>query len=398
MGAWAVIRRRTRIIWRLAMAFTGLLGGMWLGDQLVPRHKVSLGDERPAISRLAEPPGAPQTVLLLGLDQPKVSPPPAKGEVQLMLLARVHPEDGIELLQIPTELKVLLPGQQLKPLSDLYGIGGVALTSDVVAQLLGGDGDPIRPDRYLLVSLGGLEQAIDTMGGVPVLLREPIRYQDKTGGLSINLQPGQQWLNGEQTNQILRYRGEGTDGRRRLRQEQMLMPLANRLADPTVVPALPDLLQQLSKSSNTNLSQGELLSLLSAGLQDPGRMRISRLPLQLEDEQPRLDHAEAAIVLQDWQQERSPSSDDTLVSVMGSDPGATARAVTQLQRGGQPVQEALQPLEAAIAATVIRYGNNRDEALEVRKLLGLGEVEQGPTPPGSGVVVLLGQDWTAAMP
>ena len=398
MGAWAVIRRRTRIIWRLAMAFTGLLGGMWLGDQLVPRHKVSLGDERPAISRLAEPPGAPQTVLLLGLDQPKVSPPPAKGEVQLMLLARVHPEDGIELLQIPTELKVLLPGQQLKPLSDLYGIGGVALTSDVVAQLLGGDGDPIRPDRYLLVSLGGLEQAIDTMGGVPVLLREPIRYQDKTGGLSINLQPGQQWLNGEQTNQILRYRGEGTDGRRRLRQEQMLMPLANRLADPTVVPALPDLLQQLSKSSNTNLSQGELLSLLSAGLQDPGRMRISRLPLQLEDEQPRLDHAEAAIVLQDWQQERSPSSDDTLVSVMGSDPGATARAVTQLQRGGQPVQEALQPLEAAIAATVIRYGDNRDEALEVRKLLGLGEVEQGPTPPGSGVVVLLGQDWTAAMP
>ena len=127
-------------------------------------------------------------------------------------------------------------------------------------------------------------------------------------------------------------------------------------------------------------------------------MRISRLPLQLEDEQPRLDHSEAAIVLQDWQQERSPSSDDTLVSVMGSDPSATARAVTRLQRGGQPVQEALQPLEAAIAATVIRYGNNRDEALEVRKLLGLGEVEQGPTPPGSAVVVLLGQDWTAAMP
>ena len=397
MGAWADIRRRTRIIWRLAMAFSGLLGGMWLGDQLMPRRTVSLRDERPAITRLAEPPGAPQTVLLLGLDQPKVSTP-AKGEVQLMLLARVHPEDGIELLQIPTELKVLLPGQQLKPLSALYGIGGVALTSDVLAQLLGGDGDPLRPDRYLLLSIGSLEQAIDSMGGVPVLLREPIRYHDKTGGLSINLQPGQQWLNGEQTSQLLRYRGLETDGRRRLRQEQLLMPLANRLADPTVVPALPDLLQQLTQSSNTNLSQGEFLSLLSAGLQDPGRMRISRLPMQLEDDQLRLDRSEAAIVLQDWQQERAPSSDDTLVSVMGSDPGATAKAVARLQRGGQPVQEALQPLEAAIAATVIRYGNNRDEALEVRKLLGLGEIEQGPTPPASAVVVLLGQDWSAAVP
>ena len=397
MGAWADIRRRTRIIWRLAMAFSGLLGGMWLGDQLMPRRTVSLRDERPAITRLAEPPGAPQTVLLLGLDQPKVSTP-AKGEVQLMLLARVHPEDGIELLQIPTELKVLLPGQQLKPLSALYGIGGVALTSDVLAQLLGGDGDPLRPDRYLLLSIGSLEQAIDSMGGVPVLLREPIRYHDKTGGLSINLQPGQQWLNGEQTSQLLRYRGLETDGRRRMRQEQLLIPLANRLADPTVVPALPDLLQQVTKSSNTNLSQGEFLSLLSAGLQDPGRMRISRLPMQLEDDQLRLDRSEAAIVLQDWQQERAPSSDDTLVSVMGSDPGATARAVARLQRGGQPVQEALQPLEAAIAATVIRYGTNRDEALEVRKLLGLGEIEQGPTPPASAVVVLLGQDWSAAVP
>ena len=397
MGAWADIRRRTRIIWRLAMAFSGLLGGMWLGDQLMPRRTVSLRDERPAITRLAEPPGAPQTVLLLGLDQPKVSTP-AKGEVQLMLLARVHPEDGIELLQIPTELKVLLPGQQLKPLSALYGIGGVALTSDVLAQLLGGNGDPLRPDRYLLLSIGSLEQAIDSMGGVPVLLREPIRYHDKTGGLSINLQPGQQWLNGEQTSQLLRYRGLETDGRRRLRQEQLLMPLANRLADPTVVPALPDLLQQLTQSSNTNLSQGEFLSLLSAGLQDPGRMRISRLPMQLQDDQLRLDRSEAAIVLQDWQQERAPSSDDTLVSVMGSDPGATARAVARLQRGGQPVQEALQPLEAAIAATVIRYGTNRDEALEVRKLLGLGEIEQGPTPPASAVVVLLGQDWSTAVP
>ena len=397
MGAWADIRRRTRIIWRLAMAFSGLLGGMWLGDQLMPRRTVSLRDERPAITRLAEPPGAPQTVLLLGLDQPKVSTP-AKGEVQLMLLARVHPEDGIELLQIPTELKVLLPGQQLKPLSALYGIGGVALTSDVLAQLLGGDGDPLRPDRYLLLSIGSLEQAIDSMGGVPVLLREPIRYHDKTGGLSINLQPGQQWLNGEQTSQLLRYRGLETDGRRRMRQEQLLIPLANRLADPTVVPALPDLLQQVTKSSNTNLSQGEFLSLLSAGLQDPGRMRISRLPMQLQDDQLRLDRSEAAIVLQDWQQERAPSSDDTLVSVMGSDPGATARAVARLQRGGQPVQEALQPLEAAIAATVIRYGTNRDEALEVRKLLGLGEIEQGPTPPASAVVVLLGQDWSTAVP
>jgi anionic cell wall polymer biosynthesis LytR-Cps2A-Psr (LCP) family protein len=397
MGAWAVIRRRTRIIWRLAVAFTGLLGGMWLGDLLVPRRTVSLNDTRPAISRLAEPPGGPQTVLLLGLDQAELKAP-AQGEVQLMLLARVYPEGGIELLQIPAELQVLLPGQQLKSLSTLYGMGGVALTTDVIAQLLGGDGDPLRPDRYLLVSLSSLEQAIDGLGGVPMLLREPIRYRDRAGGLSINLQPGQQWLNGLQTSQLLRYRGLEPEGRRRLRQEQLLMPVAQRLADPTVVPALPDVLQQLIQNSTSNLSQGEMLSLLAAALQKPERMRISRLPLRREGDALRLDRAEAAVVLQDWQQERTPGSDDTLVSVMGSDPSATTSAIATLQRGGQPVQEALQPLEAAIAATVIRYSNNREEALEVRRLLGVGELEQGPTPPAAAIVVLLGQDWSGAAP
>ena len=176
------------------------------------------------------------------------------------------------------------------------------------------------------------------------------------------------------------------------------MPVAQRLADPTVVPALPDVLQQLSQNSTSNLSQGEMLSLLAAGLQNPERMRISRLPLRREGDALRLDRAEAAVVLQDWQQERAPGSDDTLVSVMGSDPGATTSAVATLQRGGQPVQEALQPLEAAIGATVIRYSSNREEAVEVRRLLGVGELEQGPTPPAAAIVVLLGQDWNVGAP
>ena len=271
MGAWAVIRRRTRIVWRLGLAFTGVLGGLWLGDQLVPRRTLSLDESAPAVSRLAETPGSPQTVLLLGLDQARISQP-AKGQLQLMLLARVHPQGGIELLQIPAELKVMLPGRQLKSLQQLYSIGGVALTSDVVARLLGGSGDPQRPDRYLLMPLDGLRQSIDGLGGIPLLLREAIRYTDTSAGLQIDLQPGQQWLNGEQTSQLLRYRGKGTEAERRQRQELLLAPLAQRLADPSVVPSLPPLLLKLGQSMDTNLSQGELLSLLAAALQQPELM------------------------------------------------------------------------------------------------------------------------------
>ena len=383
MGAWADFRRRTRIVWRLGLAFTGILGGLWLGDQLVPRRTLTLD---------AETPGSSQTVLLLGLDQAGISRPP-KGQLQLMLLARVHPQGGIELLQIPPELKVMLPGRQLKSLQQLYGIGGVALTSDVVSQLLGGSGEPLRPDRYALIPMNSLSRAIDAAGGIPFLLQTPLRYQDKAGGLNINLEAGQQWLSGTHALQLLRLRGTGSEGARRQRQQELLLPMAERLGDPAVVPLLPELLQELNNTSSTNLSKGEILSLLAAGLQQPSTMRITRLPLRTEGGSPRLDQNQASSVLGRWLSQRPPSDSDTAVAVMGSDPISTGQALTQLSRAGQPAYEAELPLEAPLPRTLIRYSGGRAEALAVQRALGQGELQPGPTPPDTGIAVLLGQDW-----
>ena len=393
MGAWADLRRSTRIVWRVSLAFGGLLAGVWVADRLIPRQTISLDEQRAAISRLAEPPGQAQTVLLLGLDQPNLSSPD-QGEIQLLLMARVHPTGGIEWLQIPSELEVLLPGQnQLVPLQKLYQLGGVALTSDVVSQLLGGSGEPLRPDRYALIPMNSLSAAIDAAGGIPFLLQTPLRYQDKAGGLNINLQAGQQWLSGEQALQLLRLRGTGSEGARRQRQQELLLPMAERLGDPAVVPLLPELLQELNNTSSTNLSKGEILSLLAAGLQQPSNMRITRLPLRTEGGSPRLDQGQADSVLGRWLSQRPPSDSDTAVAVMGSDPISTGQALTQLSRAGQPAYEAELPLEAPLPRTLIRYSGGRAEALAVQRALGQGELQPGPTPPDTGIAVLLGQDW-----
>ena len=44
--------------------------------------------------------------------------------------------------------------------------------------------------------MNSLSTAIDAAGGIPFLLQTPLRYQDKAGGLNINLEAGQQWLSG----------------------------------------------------------------------------------------------------------------------------------------------------------------------------------------------------------
>ena len=108
MGTWAHLRRRVRIFWRIGGAGLGLLAGLWLGERIFPRGAAPQAeDDRPAIARLADPPGRPETVLLMGLDSENLQRG-QRGEVQLLWLARVYPEGGLELLQhhrLPIERK-----------------------------------------------------------------------------------------------------------------------------------------------------------------------------------------------------------------------------------------------------------------------------------------------------
>ena len=69
-----------------------------------------------------------------------------------------------------------------------------------------------------------------------------------------------------------------------------------------------------------------------------------------------------------------------------------SRAPVQLPSGIGELQAEL-PLEAPLPRTLIRYSGGRTEALAVQRALGKGELQPGPTPPDTGIAVLLGQDW-----
>lgn len=401
MGTWAHLRRRLRIFWRIGGAGLGLLAGLWLGERIFPRGAApQAADDRPAIARLADPPGRPETVLLMGVDSENLQRG-QRGEVQLLWLARVYPEGGLELLQLPSELAVQIPGQrQLQPLAALHRLGGVALTAEVVGQLVGGEANPQPPDRYLLLPRATLRQAVAAIGGLPIALETPLRYQDKAGKLTINLQAGQQWLGGQELEQLLRFKGpDPGDGGRRQRQQQLLLPLADRLADASVAPGLGGLVGKLQKQLDTNLSQGEILSLLAAGLRDPDRIVVSRLPLTPPPGPPRLEQSNAEPLLEHWRQGQRPDPAQGTVHVEASLGPATDAAIDgaiqRLERAGLAPLLSPTPLELPIPRTLIRHGSDPKQALAVRKALGLGELQRGAREPGASVQVLLGQDWPA---
>jgi LCP family protein required for cell wall assembly len=392
--------RRLRIVWRLGAAAAGVGLGLQLGHWLVPHRRLAAPDDRRTpLARLADPPGRPLSVLLLGVDgerrEDRRAGHPTGGETQVLLLARVSPQGGLDLLQLPVELTVSLPGQRTPVrLADLRRLGGVALTADVIGQLLGGEGTPLTPDRYLVLPRRALRDLVDGLGGVPLELENSLQYRDRAGGLTIDLQAGRQSLDGKQVEQLLRFRGpDKGEGGRRLRQQLLVQPLAQRLGEAGLVSRLPPLLDRLQRQVDTNLSAAEMLSLVAAGLGEPQRLRIDRLPLEAGPGSRPLDSQRAEALLEHWRRpqgsgERRPG----LVAVDGTDAEAVDAAVQRLEVAGLQTV-ILPPAETAPAATVILHGSDSRLAAAVRQALGQGGLQAGPGSAEAEVVVHLGQTW-----
>jgi LCP family protein required for cell wall assembly len=104
----------------------------------------------------------------------------------VIILAQVA--DGRrQLLSLPRDLKVEIPGHGVDKINAAYAYGGPDLLAETVAIATG-----IRPNHYLEVEFGGFAGIIDALGGIE--LDVPHAARDNKSGLV--LEPGVQKVNG----------------------------------------------------------------------------------------------------------------------------------------------------------------------------------------------------------
>ncbi|MEB3255693.1 MAG: LCP family protein [Synechococcaceae cyanobacterium] len=257
-----------------------LLGLVWpLKDRAAPQR------QEITAATLAEKPRRPVTVLVIGVDSDRIGDPvngaapsgPANSDA--LLLVRVNPRGPLQVLNLPPELAVNMPGrQQPVALGTLYRSGGVALVADAVREIVGLQAP--KPDRYLVLTRGGLRDLVNGLDGLEISPPRKMKYQDKTMKYRIDLLPGLQRMGGAQVEQMVRFRDRwlGEAGRR-ANHLVVETALRERLGQPEQLAALPSLLAALQSKVDTNLSAREALSLLAAALDDPQPGEFSSLPL-----------------------------------------------------------------------------------------------------------------------
>jgi anionic cell wall polymer biosynthesis LytR-Cps2A-Psr (LCP) family protein len=65
----------------------------------------------------------------------------------------------------------------------------------------------VKPDYYGAMTMSGLSNLIDFLGGIQYTVPENMYYFDSSQNLKINLQKGNQKLSGDQAVQLVAYRG-----------------------------------------------------------------------------------------------------------------------------------------------------------------------------------------------
>lgn len=278
--------QRRRRLGQAALVGAGALLGLGLLGLVWPENDPALATgQQLSAGTLAEKPRRPITVLVIGSDADSLgasqngAAPRGLANADALLLVRVNPKGPLQVLQLPVELAVNLPGSRTPvALGSLYRVGGPALTADVVRELVGLQ--PSRPDRYLVLPRGALRQIVDGVSGLEVSPPGTMRYRDRSLNYRIDLQGGLQTLNGAQVEQLVRYRDRwlGEQSRRR-NHEVVVSGLRERLTRPDGLQELPGLLTALQGKVDTNLSGRETLSLLAAGLDDERPIAWSTLPL-----------------------------------------------------------------------------------------------------------------------
>ncbi len=279
-------RPRLRAARRLGLATAGLaaslslLGLVW--PQADPANQPQQGSRQGLIAEL---PSRPISVLVIGSDADgrgaisNGAAPAGAANSDALMLVRLAPKQPLDVLVLPIEAAIKLPGQtQPVALGSLYRRGGPALVASVTAELMGLPKG--QPDRYLVVPRLALRKLVDGLGQVELAPDRAMRYVDRSQQLQIDLQPGLQLLDGAELEQLLRYReADGSEEGRRQRLKASLPALLQQLGQPQLLPQLPDLLRSLQDKVETNLSPNEALSLVAAALQPGTSPRFHSLPL-----------------------------------------------------------------------------------------------------------------------
>lgn len=200
-------------------------------------------------------PQAPVNVLVVGLDEvDRVSRTDA---IALVIFDAAN--KSVKVASIPRDSRVYIPGRGWDKINHAYVYGGMELLRETVVNLTG-----VPVNYFAKVNYKSFPRIIDMLGGVDIYVEKRLHYNDYSGKLFINIEKGQQHLDGKKALHYVRFRHDPLGDIGRVQRQQKFMDvLLAKLKSPSIIFKIPDIMNEIVAAVDTDLTPLEALSMLN---------------------------------------------------------------------------------------------------------------------------------------
>jgi LCP family protein required for cell wall assembly len=328
----------------------------------------------------------------------------ARGDV--VMLVRVDSSGEAQMLSIPRDLRVEIPGHGTAKINAAYAFGGPSLMVETIKSNL-----DVSVNHYVEVDFVGFQEIIDEVGGVQ--LSFPYQARDVKSGLDIPA--GEQVLSGAQALAFARSRSyqelqngswvsvDANDIGRTQRQQEVMKALASRLKSPSSVAEAGDVASAMSRHMTIDATLADASP--AALLWDfrsiiTGSIDGATLPTFSENiggssfqiaQQP-----EADVMLANFRSGR-PFADEALqLRVLNGNGtvGAAGEMSQRLESLGFEVAGIGNADSSSYEQTTVIVPQGSNDGERITSALGFGVVEFGVVDNGYDAVVIVGADAT----
>lgn len=210
--------------------------------------------------------GGRQNILVLGLDAGTIGAKEGynRHRSDTMIVFSIDKKNkDVKALSIPRDTRVHIDRVGTNKINAAMAYGGLDLAVSTVKEFLN---VPIH--NYVVVNLEGFRDIVDAVGGVEIDVGRSLKYTDSAQGLSINIKPGLQVLDGKKAEEYVRYRQYPLgDVDRIVAQQKFLKAFAKTLLKPNTLLKLPKIIDVVQNSVDTDITPLEMASLANVARQ-----------------------------------------------------------------------------------------------------------------------------------
>lgn len=254
-GGSRVEKKKAKANGQRSFFFKGLLTVALIVSLLIGYEWVAGKVGAPGLSTLVgELTGKNQVnVLLVGTDNRGSE----RARADTIALVNVNFQNqAIQILSIPRDTRVKIPGRGLEKINHAHAYGGIELLQRTVEGLLD---SPV--DYYVETDFKGFTKIIDQLGGISLNVEKRMYYPEE----DINLKPGLQTLNGEKALAYVRYRSDGLGDIGRIkRQQKFFQAVYEQHLTLDTLAKTPQIIGHLNDYVKTDLPVSNILRIANA--------------------------------------------------------------------------------------------------------------------------------------